>query len=398
MRKREYIKNHLNLIRIFLMLFFLVFTNYSDGQVKNKKWYSLKFGAFNIGYRDTVIFDTTENYSFKNLNIKKPYFIHIWYPCEVTQKKSLSFYYRDYWKFEKDSTNSKLISNIMKIYYEQTFGSSEIPPEIANTIVNVQKNAAKLPGDFDVVIYYHGSQGVGIENSKLCEFLASHGFIVISPNFTLPSDLVSKLIPSTNFKSKFDLNKLSPEIMENIQVEMNISEMRNLDFILKFVRQFSTNNKILGIGHSRGAQRLLLSDRDSINRLDKIITLHTTYEEDDIEEICSIRPFDCSLIDGNEIFFTTQKFIFAPKYYMNDTLKSPDFTFYDKFKNSSYIEINTPIEHNAFVYDWLLYNTKKGTVALNRIPEYNRILNLCLDIIKENKIQTNKFIKLSTNK
>ncbi len=380
------------------MLFFLAFTSYCDGQVKNKEWSLLKFGAFNVGYRDTVIYDTTENYSFKNLNTKKPYFIHIWYPCKVTQKKSLSFYYKDYWKFGKDSIDTELISNLMKIYYEQTFGSSEIPPEIANQIVNVQKNASKFPGDFDVILYYHGSQGVGIENSKLCEFLASHGFIVISPNFTLPSDLVSKLIPSTTFKSKFDLNKLSPEMIENIEVEMNIAEMKNLDFILKFVRQISTNNKILGIGHSRGAQRLLLSDRDSINRLDKIIALHTMYEEDDIEKICSIRPFDCSLIEGNEIFFTTQKFIFAPKYYMNNILKSPDFTFYDKFKNSSYIEINIPIEHNAFVYDWLLYNTQKGTVALNRILEYNRILNLCLDIIKQNKIQSNKFIKLSTKK
>jgi hypothetical protein len=397
MRKREYKKNHLSLISTFLILFFFVFTNNYVGQVKNNKWSSLKFGSFNIGYRDTIIYDTTENYSFKNLNTKKPYFIHIWYPCEVNQKKSLSFYYKDYWKFESDSTNSELISNLMKIYCEQTFGSSKIPPEIANTIVNIQKNASKFCGDFDVILYHHGSQGVGIENSKLCEFLASHGFIVIAPNFTLPSDLVSKLIPSSTFKSKFDLNKLSPETMEIIEAEMNIAEMNNLDFILKFVKQISANNKIFGIGHSRGAQRLLLSDKDSINRLDKIISLHTMYEEDDIEKICSIRPFDCSLIEGNEIFFTTQKFIFAPKYYMNDTLESPDFTFYDKFKNSSYIEINNPIEHNAFVYDWLLYNTKKGTVALNRISEYNRILNLCLDIIKENKIQSDKFIKISTN-
>jgi hypothetical protein len=83
---------------------------------------------------------------------------------------------------------------------------------------------------------------------------------------------------------------------------------------------------------------------------------------------------------------------------MNDTLKSPDFTFYDRLKNSTYIEINIPIEHNAFVYDWLLYNTQKGTIAANRVREYNRILNLCIDIIKDNKINSNKFIKFSKNK
>jgi hypothetical protein len=398
MRKREYKRSYLTMMSIYLILFFLAFTNYCSGQVKNKEWSLLKFGAFNVGYRDTIIYDTTENYSFKNLNTKKPYFIHIWYPCKVTQKASISFYYKDYWKFEKDSINNELISNLIKIYYEQTFGSSDIPPEIANQIVNVQKNASKLPGDFDVILYYHGSQGVGIENSKLCEYLASHGFIVVSPNFTLPSDLVSKLIPSTTFKSKFDLSKFSPEMMEKIEIEMNIAEMKNLDFILKFVRQISENNKITGIGHSRGAQRLILSDKDSINRLDKIIALHTMYEEDDLKEICAIRPFDCSLIQGNEPFFTTQKYFFAPKYYMNDTLKSPDFTFYDRLKNSTYIEINIPIEHNAFVYDWLLYNTQKGTIAANRVREYNRILNLCIDIIKDNKINSNKFIKISKNK
>ena len=380
------------------MLFFLAFTHHTSGQVKNIEWPLLKFGAFNVGYTDTIIYDTTENYSFKNLKTIKPYFIHIWYPCKATPKASVSFSYKDYWKFETDSINNEIISNLIKTYYHQTFGSSEIPPEIANQIVNIQKNASKLSGEFDIILYCHGSQGVGIENSKLGEFLASHGFIVVSPNFTLPSDLVSKLIPSTNFKSKFDLSNLSPEMMEKIEIEMNIAEMKNLDFILKFVRKISGNNKIVGIGHSRGAQRLILSDRDSINRLDKIIALHTMYEEDDVEEICSNRPFDCSLIDGDEIFFTTQKFIFAPKYYRNDTLKSPDFTFYDRLKNSTYIEINIPIEHNAFIYDWLLYNTQKDTIAPNSVREYNRILNLCIDIIKENKINTTKFVKISKNK
>jgi hypothetical protein len=176
-----------------------------------------------------------------------------------------------------------------------------------------------------------------------------------------------------------------------------MAEMKNLDFMLKFVRQISANNKIIGIGHSRGAQRLMLSDRDSVDRFDKIIALHTLYEQDDISEICSIRPFDCSLIEGNEHFFTTEKYFFAPKYYMNDTLKSPDFTFYDRFKKTAYIEINIPIEHNAFVYDWLLYNTQNNTIDSNRIREYDRILNLCLDIINEKKINANEFIKFSKN-
>jgi hypothetical protein len=382
---------------ITLVLFFLTFTNDCSGQIKNKEWSLLKFGSYNVGYRDTIIYDTTENYSFKTLNTLKPYFIHIWYPCEVNPKESSAFYYKDYWNFEKDSINNEIINNLINVYYGQTFDSSDIPPVIASQIVNVQKNATKLPGDFDVVLYYHGSQGVGIENSKLCEFLASQGFIVVSPNFTLPSDLVSKLIPSTTFKSKFDLSELSPEMMGEIEIEMNMAEMKNLDFMLKFVRQISANNKIIGIGHSRGAQRLMLSDRDSVDRFDKIIALHTLYEQDDISEICSIRPFDCSLIEGNEHFFTTEKYFFAPKYCMNDTLKSPDFTFYDRFKKTAYIEINIPIEHNAFVYDWLLYNTQNNTIDSNRIREYDRILNLCLDIINEKKINANEFIKFSKN-
>lgn len=397
MRKREYKENYRTVMSIYLILFFSVFANSCYGQVKKKAWSFLKFGTFNVGYRDTIIYDTTENYSFKNLNTKKPYFIHIWYPCKETVQESSSFYYKDYWKFETDSINTELVKNLMKLYSEQTFHSSETPQEIGNQKINVFKNATPLSGNHKIVLYHHGSQGVGIENSRLCEFFSSHGFIVISPNFTLPSDLVSKLIPSTNFKNKFDLNNLTQEIMEQIEFEMNQAEMKNLEFVLNFINNFS-KNEIIAIGHSRGAQRLILSDRDSINRFSKIIALHTTFEEDNEDEICSIRPFDCSLIEGRETFYTTQKYFFAPKYYKGDSLKSPNFNFFNRFHNSHYIEINTPIEHNTFVYDWLFYNTQKGTIAPNRIREYNRILNLCLDIINENKINSNKFIKFSIDK
>ena len=115
MRKSEYKRSYLTMMSIFLMLFFSAFTNYCSGQVKNKEWSLLNFGSYKVGYRDTIIYDTTENYSFKNLNTIKPYFIHIWYPCKVTPKASLSFYYKDYWKFEKDSINNEIISNLIKI-------------------------------------------------------------------------------------------------------------------------------------------------------------------------------------------------------------------------------------------------------------------------------------------
>ncbi len=44
--------------------------------------------------------------------------------------------------------------------------------------------AALVPGGFPLVVFSHGSQGINTQSTTLMETLASHGFVVVSPNHT----------------------------------------------------------------------------------------------------------------------------------------------------------------------------------------------------------------------
>lgn len=376
-----------NILLISVVLFVYTLTH---SQTNNAP--ELKFGEYSVDYRDTIIQDSAELYQYESINIPKPYFTHIWYPCE-TKSSDRKMKYEQYWKFSTDSIENYLIKRIRELYNIQAFKSTVTPDVLLSQTVNVNENAPLIKVHSEVILYHHGSQGVGIENYRLCEYLASHGYVVISPNFTLPSDIVPKLIPSTEFKNKYDHRNLTPEVMASIQLDMNNAELENIDFILKYIR-LNHSNDIVGIGHSRGAQRLMLSDKDSTNRMKKIIALHTTYEEDKTHDVCNIRPYDCSIIDKNLNNFNTPKFFFAHKFYKDSLLTPPNYEFYDRFSNSTYCQINKVIEHNSYVYDWLVYHRYQKKIPKDRIEQYYLIIKTCLDIIQNNELHSNEYFTI----
>ena len=56
------------------------------------------------------------------------------------------------------------------------------------------RDAEHVSGRFPLFMYFHGGYGQRRECSRLCTHLASHGYVVVSPNF--PGDNMADLIPS----------------------------------------------------------------------------------------------------------------------------------------------------------------------------------------------------------
>jgi hypothetical protein len=360
---------------------------------------SPKTGKYDVGYTDTIIYKNNEQFSYNSINIKKPFFTHIWYPCQKPDKDTANFQYKDYWTFQSTEDEQILIDSMISTYYNSTFHDPVLPALLINKSIKIFYKAKYKEGKFPVVIYHHGSQGVGIENSHLCEYLASNGFIVLSTNFTLPSDIVPKLIPSSTFKTKYNLSDIDAVMMEDIEHDMNNAEMKNLDFIINIATNLNHFDKknLYGIGHSRGAQRLVLMDRDSINRFSKIIALHTTYEDDIPSDICQIRSYDCNIINNNLNNFTTNKYFFAPIRIEKETIIPPNFTFHRILKNSTFIEIKYPLDHNSFVFDYVYYNVNKGNISKKELKYYFKINKLIVDILNNNISKSSSNIKISNN-
>jgi len=120
------------------------------------------------------------------------------------------------------------------------------------------------------------------------------------------------------------------------------------------------------------------------------------YEEDNPDDLCSIRPLDCEKMN-NVKHFTTPKFFISPNFIKNERILRPDFTFHKKIPRSTFIELNSVIEHNAFVYDWLLNAINEGITPKNRSKDYFEILEICLEIIEGNHLKSDSFKTISHN-
>ncbi len=266
---------------LFIVLKLLIIKSFSQ---PFPQWGKLTPGKYTIGYKDTVIFKSDEQFSYFTYKNNKPFFIGIWYPA-IDNKNIQYQQFKNYIEFPKQKIYTSLYDSLIKLFnniYIQYGVGINIKPfggeievdsilkklyqDVLNTKVNSKRNLTEIKTKFPCIIYHHGAQSSPHDNNVFCEYMASQGFIVVSSSFNLPDEKVSgQLIVSTN--NKFN----------------NFSDM---DFIVKFIKQTINvdSSKLVAVGHSWGAQTEILYDNYSITKpFKKIISLHTTLENASLE-------------------------------------------------------------------------------------------------------------------
>jgi len=163
-------------------------------------WGSLEPGQYSVGYRSTIQFDPTRQYDpdyvttpgVARVSKPRPILVDIWYPAKRTTSAPMP--YSEYFNVQSDDAKAttfaqRLRYNIREVVCEETVGhvpAKTKPEEMAaferllSTKTFAVKNAPTASGRFPVVIYHSGSNGTPEENSALFEYLASHGYVVIS--------------------------------------------------------------------------------------------------------------------------------------------------------------------------------------------------------------------------
>lgn len=143
----------------------------------------LSNGKYRVGLRYYTTSDSTRTYSrindYNNQKIARPIPISIWYPSSqnIASKEQLKVL--DYFEIIKEEEEWEYLPNeqiLNWFYYVNT-------PE--NKVHLLEKTTAyyKLEFGFEkfpVIVYAPSYQASSIENFALCEYLASHGYIVIS--------------------------------------------------------------------------------------------------------------------------------------------------------------------------------------------------------------------------
>ena len=251
-------------------------------------WGGLKPGSYAIGYRSYFEFDSTR--SFGAVGSVRPILVNMWYPAEAVG--SVPLRYGDYLKIPPLPRHPNFVSNLERFLLdavsEDLFRKkwTKVSPDarrFAEALLSKQTMAYRAPkaaeGKFPVILYHAGAGGSFEENSVMCEYLASHGYVVITSAFqSADGEHVSN-------------NYGGPE-----------TSWSDLAFLLKHAQSlpFVDSSKAGAIGHSMGAQYLLewLGQQPSPT-LSAAVSLDTTleYTPEDFEghrsfriRIASLKP------------------------------------------------------------------------------------------------------------
>ncbi|UXE67195.1 MAG: alpha/beta hydrolase [Chryseotalea sp. WA131a] len=143
---------------------------------------NLVYGKHKVGFRNYKKDDNTRSYrriyDWDNKVLARPISISIWYPTEKTSTKTI-LKVKNYMTILKQEEEWESLPDerILSWFYysdnEHNRGQLEL-----ETKANF--NTRLITGKFPMVIYAPSYQASSVENFALCEFLASHGYIVLS--------------------------------------------------------------------------------------------------------------------------------------------------------------------------------------------------------------------------
>lgn len=250
-------------------------------------WGRLEAGAHAVGYRSYFQLDKARRYG--GGKGPRPILVVMWYPAAADGE---AMAYREYFDvpalpqypdFPRRLHQFLLETLNADVFGVQVAGEGTVPPYApaadARSALNAEerafldallqhstrahRNAAPATGHFPVLLHHPGAAGSYEDNSVLCEYLASHGYVVITSAF--PSEDGRHV--SNNFKGS--------------QVSL-----QDMAFLLAHARglPFADADRAGAIGHSIGAWRVLEWMGQKHTPLRAAVSLDTTLEytaEDD---------------------------------------------------------------------------------------------------------------------
>jgi dienelactone hydrolase len=239
-------------------------------------WDKLSPGPYPVGYKTSWELDYSRRYnmvfddktSYAQGKAPRPILINVWYPAaKVGSATPMS--HRDYLEIRSadpllakfssklaEFNRARIAKEVMdKPAQELSDREKVLLGEFLDTPTVCVRNAPPAEGKFPLVIYHSGHGSSFEDNSVLCEFLASHGFIVLGSAFQQPS--------GTSFG-----------------VDGGHTSARDMDFLVAFARQIPAAdcNHIGVVGHSGGAHAALRFGALPNSAVDAIVSLDTTQD------------------------------------------------------------------------------------------------------------------------
>ncbi|MEM6718375.1 MAG: CocE/NonD family hydrolase [Bacteroidota bacterium] len=168
-------------MRAIFIPFLLLFTSFLFAQV-NPSDFQLAHGTYKVGFKHYQKVDATRTYKriydWTNTSISRLIPISIWYPSTATSSQKTTIL--DYLTIFKNEHEWEHLPNEHLLnWFPYPVNTPHNQAMLANT-TNAYLESTIADKKFPVIVYAPSYEASSIENFILCEYLASHGYIVIS--------------------------------------------------------------------------------------------------------------------------------------------------------------------------------------------------------------------------
>lgn len=140
-------------------------------------------GSHAVGFLHYQTSDSTRTYKrmydWNNKSIPRPISVSIWYPAAGQQQSATKMTVLQYMKILKEEEEWEYLPDeqiLNWFYYANTPANQDHLKEQASAYARSKPAAGKFP----IVVYAPSYQASSVENFALCEYLASHGYVVIA--------------------------------------------------------------------------------------------------------------------------------------------------------------------------------------------------------------------------
>jgi pimeloyl-ACP methyl ester carboxylesterase len=239
-------------------------------------WGTLTPGPFTVGFKSSWRLDSSRVYNrvfddkttYSSDKSPRPILINMWYPAKPA-KNLEPMPHRGYLDIRSsESQFSKLADEL--IGYEQDVVRWEVTRKpkqeltererkllegLWNAATAAYRDAPPVEQRFPLVIYHSGGGSSFEDNAVLCEFLASHGYVVLGSAFQEPSG-------------------------RSYNIDGRLGSARDMEYLIAYAYGLpDVDWKHVGIvGHSAGAQAALMFQAQDASPVDAVVSLDTTQD------------------------------------------------------------------------------------------------------------------------
>jgi len=352
---------------LLLIISLFMTASITAGQIDIMKGFNI--GKYNVGFRYEKILDSSRTYD----DSFRPIQLFIWYPANENANEAIDF--SDYitlndLKTEPWETNKDIEYNLIKDEIQEQFGDQKNKVELTNLISQYKKlktiahkDADIIDQKFPLIVFAPGGNTPGYLNSTICEYLASHGYIVAS----FPT--ISK---SDSLRWPFDQTGLELYVDD---MELSIKHLSNT------IKEINTEKIGLAAWSVGGVSQVLLAGRN--NEIDVLVSLDTGLgREYGVEMLKESPNFDFMNIDIPYLHFTgQQKEIY-------NVARSDEFINSIKSLNkySEFIEAFAH-QHFASSIGFIPELVEKGNEDSNIVKAYGELCNRTLSFLNKFLLQ-----------